>query len=147
MTLNTQSNATAIVKDLAVKAGAHLTASGLDTLALIAQSEFNWDAGEITGRDASGNAIPAGEWFAEKIAANGNYLSPKLTTPAESGNRTQRAIALVAASRSAENKAAQAHDLVTKFGNPWKTNNLSHQYFLKNHAPDLAAKMKAEAGK
>lgn len=76
------------------------------------------------------------------------------STPASSApigsNATQRAVAMNAAIRTGADarKREQAETLAHTWGNPWREGrtNRSHQGFITNTHPQLARRLKAEAG-
>ncbi|TXN04208.1 hypothetical protein FV242_08310 [Methylobacterium sp. WL64] len=61
---------------------------------------------------------------------------------------TERAIELNQAAKagSSEIKQRQADELVRVFGSPWATGNRTHAAFVQNTHPQLAARLRAEAG-
>lgn len=63
-------------------------------------------------------------------------------------NPTARAKAMNAAIRAGTDatKRDQATALVQTYGNPWRTQNATHKAFISNVAPDMASRLKAEAG-
>lgn len=65
-----------------------------------------------------------------------------------SANATQRAIATNAAIRAGKDtaKQSQAETLVASFGNPWRTGNATHRAFVTNTHPQLASRLRREAG-
>ncbi|MCJ2012176.1 hypothetical protein [Methylobacterium sp. J-076] len=63
-------------------------------------------------------------------------------------NATRRAVAMNAAIRSGRDtaKQSQAETLVATYGNPWRTGNATHRAYVTNTHPQLASRLKAEAG-
>jgi hypothetical protein len=63
-------------------------------------------------------------------------------------NATERAVAMNAAIRTGADarKRDQASALVRTYGNPWKTNNRTHMAYVTNVAPDMASRLRREAG-
>jgi len=61
---------------------------------------------------------------------------------------TERAIELNRAAKagSDETKRRQAETLVATWGNPWRSGNATHRAFITNCHPQLAARLRAEAG-
>jgi len=88
-------------------------------------------------------------------AMSAGYGKPKAAKPPSSSipagsNFTQRALATNAALRAGFDaaKQQQAETLVRTFGNPWREGrtNRTHQAYLTNTHPELASRLKAEAG-
>lgn len=73
--------------------------------------------------------------------------TPASSIPAGS-NATARAVALNAAIRTGADarKRDQASALVRTYGNPWKTGNRTHMAYVQNVAPDMASRLRLEAG-
>lgn len=73
--------------------------------------------------------------------------TPASSIPAGS-NVTERAVAMNAAIRTGADarKRDQASALVRTYGNPWKTGNRTHMAYVQNVAPDMASRLRREAG-
>jgi hypothetical protein len=73
--------------------------------------------------------------------------TPASSIPAGS-NATERAVAMNAAIRTGADarKRDQASALVRTYGNPWKTGNRTHMAYVQNVAPDMASRLRLEAG-
>ena len=61
---------------------------------------------------------------------------------------TERAVLTNQAAKAGSDalKQKQATDMVATFGNPWRTGNATHRAYITNTHPELARKLKAEAG-
>ncbi|MGE8130008.1 hypothetical protein ACQKQD_23790 [Methylobacterium sp. NPDC080182] len=73
--------------------------------------------------------------------------TPGSSIPAGS-NATERAVAMNAAIRTGADarKRDQASALVRTYGNPWKTGNRTHMAYVQNVAPEMASRLRLEAG-
>lgn len=74
--------------------------------------------------------------------------APEMKGLPATATATARAVATNIASRDgrAAAMAIEARRVVNEFGNPWVTGNRTHQGFVTNKDPNLAAKLKMQAG-
>ena len=136
---------------------AGVTMSGFDEIATAYQLADALRLDSTTGRtfvvDVDGNekAGLSTADFVAQLQAVATLASRESTSEAPTLDRlnaTERAVAMNKASRSprSEAKAADAVGLVGRYGNPWKTGNLTHRAFVTNNNPTLANTLKLEAG-
>jgi len=74
--------------------------------------------------------------------------APEMRGLPATATATARAVATNIASRDgrAAAMAIEARRVVDTYGNPWSTGNRTHQGFVTNKDPNLAAKLKMQAG-
>lgn len=74
--------------------------------------------------------------------------APEMKGLPATATTTQKAIAQNIANRDgrAAAMAIEARRVVDTYGNPWTTGNRTHQGFVTNKDPNLAAKLKMQAG-
>lgn len=75
-------------------------------------------------------------------------VAPALQGLPSTATSTQRAIATNIANRDGREAAmvVEARRVVDTYGNPWNTGNRTHQAFVSNKDPKLAARLKMQAG-
>jgi hypothetical protein len=101
--------------------------------------------------DRRGDLNQALDLYGSGFGSPAGTRTGQATSQAPAGaTRTEQAVATNAARRANADaaKQQQAETLVQTFGNPWREGrtNRSHQGFVTNTHPQLAARLKAEAG-
>ena len=83
----------------------------------------------------------------DRITARGDVPSPATALPETTSTMTDRAMMKIAAERSQDGRKAQAAEIAAA-GNPWmlKRLNITAQMTITNLDPDLAKRLKIEAG-
>lgn len=149
MSYKAPSNAEIVIDDLAKQAGVTLTKDGREALTSLFGSVATITPGTpVTAKGEDGNEISAADWFKGALVMYSGFTEPKAdlapSKPAGELNMTQRGLAANAARKA--DRTGEAESLVAEHGNPWRTGNRTHAGFVQNVAPDLAARLKLEAG-
>lgn len=102
-----------------------------------------------------GRAVDLGEAVEAMSTGYGKPVTKPETSGGPNGldlpanaTATERAVATNAAIRTGADarKRDQASALVRTYGNPWKTGNATHRAYVQNVAPDMASRLRREAG-
>jgi len=117
------------------------TMNAVATINDAGQVRFNLGAGPVGTLDDALTMMSVG------MGAPVSAPTPASSIPAGS-NATERAVAMNAAIRTGADahKRDQASALVRTYGNPWKTGNATHKAYVQNVAPDMASRLRREAG-
>ncbi|MFK5599918.1 hypothetical protein ACFZ8E_23415 [Methylobacterium sp. HMF5984] len=132
--------------------GADLSTEEIDTLnATLRSVSFVNDAGQIAftlGNGRIGDLDAALSLYSEGMGRTSTPSTSTTQLPA-GANATQRAIETNRAARegSAALKRQQAEEIVRVYGSPWATSgNMTHAAVILNNHPELAERLRAEAG-
>ena len=135
--------------------GVELTRDEIESINTSLNAFITVEGGKI--KFTSSSYLDLSEAVEAMSARHGKPIEKPVTSAEPAGlglpanaTRTQQAIARNAELRSQTKvgiyKRNQALELVKTFGNPWMTNNKTHQAFVTNTASDLVAGLKSEAG-
>ncbi|WP_156421417.1 hypothetical protein [Aureimonas sp. AU40] len=140
------------MRDLEKVTGASLTPTGREAVASLLASAGRFEVGKpVKALGEDGAEIDVEAWFRATLTRFPAFIDTKAnekSPSAPAGNRTQQAIAKVAASRSSEGRIAIAKE-AAQAGNPWRqgpTFNRTKQGLITNFDSNLAAKLRLEAG-